>query len=227
MQMDYFHDEFSLSDDFVYLNHAAIAPWPTRTKNAVQAFAEQNAQTGSLYYPQWLDHEKDLRQLLAQLIHVPEQDLALVKNTSEGLSIVAHGLPWQAGDNIVIPQQEFPSNRVVWQSLADRQVEVRTVDILATDEPEKLIMDATDSHTKLLSVSSVQYGTGLVLALPALGEFCRRKNILFCVDAIQSVGCVPFDAQAAQADFVAADGHKWLLGPEGLGLFYCRATLRD
>jgi len=143
------------------------------------------------------------------------------------LSVVAHGIQWQGGENIVGILRDFPSNRVVWESLADRQVNFNPVDILHTDQPEQALMDACDQHTRLLAVSSVHYATGLRLDLQILGDFCRQRQILFCVDAIQSIGAIPLDVQQIGADFVAADGHKWMLGPEGLALFYCKPALRE
>lgn len=220
--------EFKLDNDVTYLNHAAVAPWPQRTKQAVQQFAEENATVGSKNYLQWVERETELRQMLATLINAPSHDdIALLKNTSEGLSVVAHGLPWQAGDNVVISNQEFPSNRIVWESLQEYGVKIRQVDLANGTSPEQALINACDENTRLLSISSVQYASGLKMALVPLGTHCRANNILFCVDAIQSIGAHQFDVQACQADFVMADGHKWMLAPEGLALFYCRAELRD
>ena len=219
--------EFARQPELIYLNHAAVAPWPLRTQQAVEAFAQENHQFGARNYPIWVKIEQQTRQLLAQLINAPAaDDIALLKNTSEGLSFIAYGLDWQAGDNVVISSQEFPSNRIVWHSLAQFGVEVREVDLLNAATPEDALLQATDKHTRLLSISSVQYASGLRVHLERLGEHCRAHDILFCVDAIQSIGALQFDVQAAQADFVVADGHKWMLGPEGVALFYCRRELQ-
>ncbi|MDY6921718.1 MAG: aminotransferase class V-fold PLP-dependent enzyme [Pseudomonadota bacterium] len=212
--------EFPQDPAVVYLNHAAVAPWPRRTADAVTRFAQENLARGATHYPRWLNQEATLRQQLAQLIGAPSTaNIALQKNTSEGLSAVAYGLQWQAGDKVVISDQEFPSNRIVWESLADQGVEVVEVN-LAGPEPEQAIIRALDPDVRLLAVSSVQYGTGLVLDLASLGAACVEQDIWFCVDAIQSLGALPFDVNEAQADFVVADGHKWMLGPEGLALLY-------
>lgn len=218
--------EFCLDAGVTYLNHAAVAPWPVRTRLAVQQFAEENAQQGSLRYLEWLKIEDDLRAMLAQLINAPSKDtIALLKNTSEALSVVAYGLDWQAGDNVVISNQEFPSNRIVWESLKAKGVAVRQVDLLSGESPEASLISAIDDRTRLLSISSVQYASGLRMQLEVLGDYCQAHKVLFCVDAIQSIGAVEFDVQAIKADFVMADGHKWMLGPEGLALFYCRSEL--
>lgn len=227
MHMD-LTEEFPLDEKIIYLNHAAVAPWPRRTVEAVEHFAHDNMIHGSLGYPHWLKTEQKLRDQLCTLINAPSSDdIALVKNTSEALSFVAYGLDWKPGDNIVTSNQEFPSNRVVWESLADKGVELRQADLNSKESPEEALFSLVDKNTRLLTISSVQYGTGMRMALNRIGQFCSEHNILFCVDAIQSVGALQVDVQRCSIDFLAADGHKWMLGPEGLGVFYCRSRLRD
>ncbi|VAW99359.1 Cysteine desulfurase [hydrothermal vent metagenome] len=219
--------EFSLLDSIHYLNHAAVSPWPIRTADAVTAFSHENATQGSKHYLQWVNTEATLRTQLQQLINAKSvNEIALLKNTSEALSVVAFGLPWQAGDNIVSIKGEFPSNRVVWQALKPKGVELRLASIDGTN-PEQDLFALVDKHTRLIAVSSVQYAAGFQLDLARIGEFCKKNNILFCVDAIQTIGALQFDVQAIQADFVMADGHKWMLGPEGLAVFYCREELLE
>ncbi|WP_176510210.1 MULTISPECIES: aminotransferase class V-fold PLP-dependent enzyme [Pseudomonas] len=224
--MSMFLDEFAQAPGLRYLNHAAIAPWPRRASEAVARFAQVNVRLGASDYPAWLATERRLRERLARLVNAPSQaDIALVKNTSEALSLVAFGLDWQAGDQVVISDEEFPSNRVVWEALGVHGVEVTKVS-LAGPDPEAALLAACGPRTRLLAVSAVQFASGLRLDLPRLGEGCRARNVLFCVDAIQQIGALPFDVQRYQCDFAMADGHKWMLGPEGMGLFYCRAALR-
>lgn len=220
-------DEFPLDASVVYLNHAAVAPWPKRTALAVEKFARENIHFGATHYDRWLKQESDLRKQLAQLIGAEHPtDIALQKNTSEGLSVIAYGLPWQAGDEIVITDQEFPSNRIVWESLAHRGVRVK-IAALDADDPQASIIGCLSPATRLVSVSSVQYGTGLKLDLARIGQACRQNKTLFCVDAIQSLGACPFDLKQCQADFVVADGHKWMLGPEGIALLYVDPVIRE
>lgn len=218
--------EFPLLDEVLYLNHAAVAPWPRRTRDAVAAFADQNIHLGARDYPQWARVEQRLRERLGGLINADAADVALLKNTSEGLSVIAQGLDWRAGDQVVISDQEFPSNRIPWQALADQGVEVVEVDVSGPDAEQRVI-DAIGERTRLVSLSSVQYGSGIRLHLAPIGRACRDSGVLFCVDAIQSLGAVRFDSGAVYADFVVADGHKWMLGPEGLALFYCRPAVRE
>ncbi len=220
-------DEFPLHPDLVYLNHAAVAPWPARTTAAMTRFAEENSRYGASRYTDWLAVEALVRQQLQTLINARSPDeIALVKNTSEAISIVACGLDWRPGDNVVMTDLEFPSNRIAWQAQHRHGVTVREVNI-AGDDPEAALIAACDGHTRVLTVSSVQYATGQRLDLRRLGQFCRDRSILFCVDAIQSLGALQIDVEAIHADFLMADAHKWLLGPEGIALFYCRAEHQD
>lgn len=220
--------EFPQKNELVYLNHAAVAPWPVRTANAVKQFAEENVFTGAMNYPVWVKNEAELRHQCRQLLNAPSsEDIALLKNTSEALSVVACGINWKAGNNVVSTNQEFPSNRIVWQAQQRHGVEFREVDIMDTDDPEQALINICDKNTRVLAVSSVQFGTGLRLDLELLGDYCRQNNVLFCVDAIQSIGAHAVDVQKIQADFVMADAHKWMLGPEGIAVFYCNSRVRD
>jgi len=221
------HPEFPLSPDILYLNHAAVAPWPRRTVAAVARFAQENGTRGAADYARWIRTEMRLRGRLAELIGASAPtDVALVKNTSEGLSVIAYGIDWKAGDNVVGIAQEFPSNRIVWESLSSQGVAYRRLDLYTASQPEADLMALCDERTRLLALSSVQYARGLRLDLERLGDFCRGRDILFCVDAIQGLGVVPFDLKRAKADFVVADGHKWMLGPEGVALLYVNPRLR-
>lgn len=220
--------QFQLNDDIVYLNHAAVSPWPKVAHDAVLRFTEENYRLGSKHYLQWLETEQTLRQQLAQLINASSSaDIALLKNTSEALSVVAHGLSWKSGDNIISSNEEFPSNRIVWQSLSPQGVELRQADLSTGESPEDALFALVDKHTRMIAISSVQYASGLRMDLQRIGEFCKQNKILFCVDAIQSIGALQFDVQTCHIDFAMADGHKWMLGPEGLALFYVRQELRD
>lgn len=221
-------EEFPLDPELCYLNHAAVGPWPRRSAEAVKAFADENAREGASHYPRWQARTRRLRERLADLIGAAgPDDIALMKNTSEALSVVAWGQDWRDGDNVVLARQEFPSNRMVWEALDRLGVSVRLVDLDDAASPEEALMRQADKRTRLLTVSSVQYGDGLRMDLTRLGEFCQDRDIRFCVDAIQSLGAMPFDLSAYGADFVVADGHKWMLGPEGLAVFWCRPELRE
>jgi selenocysteine lyase/cysteine desulfurase len=220
--------EFPLDESIVYLNHAAVSPWPQRTANAIHQFANENTTQGATNYLVWLKKEAELRLQLKRLINAPSvDDIALLKNTSEALSVVAEGIDWKTGDNIVSSDEEFPSNRFPWLAQTKNGVEFREISLSNAASPEEALISGCDSKTRLLTISSVEYGTGTCLNLEMIGDYCRTNNILFCVDAIQSLGALPFDCQAINADFVMADAHKWMLGPEGIALFYCKAEIRD
>lgn len=224
--MSTFQEEFAQASDLRYLNHAAVGPWPKRTAHAVRKFAEENVLLGARDYPDWMKVEQRLRERLARLLNAPStDDIALVKNTSEALSFVAFGLDWKSGDQMVISDEEFPSNRVVWEALKPQGVEVVQVSLKGA-APEAALLAACGPRTRLLSISSVQFSTGTRLDIERLGQGCKQRGVLFCIDAIQHIGALPFDVQASQCDFAMADGHKWMCSPEGLGVFYCRAALR-
>jgi len=226
LPMSTLNDEFPQIDGLRYLNHAAVAPWPRRATEAVAAFAQQNMTLGARDYPQWLAVETRLRARLTRMLNAPTSaDIALVKNTSEALSFVAFGLDWKPGDQIVISDEEFPSNRVVWEALEPKGVEVIQVS-LKGDDPEGALLAACGPKVRLMAISAVQYASGLRLDLRRLGEGCEERGVLLCIDAIQQLGAMPFDVQQYRCAFAMADGHKWLLGPEGLGVFYCRSDLR-
>ncbi len=211
----------------MYFNHAAVGPWPRCTAEAVQGFAEENMREGSLAYREWYARENELRKQLAALTGTPGTDnIALLKNTTEGICAVAFGLDWRDTDNIVLPQGEFPSNRLPWLAQAARGVEIREIDIRNAPHAETALLEALDGNTRLLTVSAVQWDDGFRLDLPLLGEACRKRGILFFVDAIQQLGALPLDVEASHIDFLAADAHKWLLAPEGIAVFYSREESR-
>ena len=220
--------EFPFLEQGLYANHAAIGPWPRAASQAVAEFAQENCEIGAEKYSRWLLREKHLRKNLAGLINADSpNDIALLKNTTEGICTVANGIDWRSGDNMVLPMGEFPSNRLPWLALQRFGVEVREVDIRSSQEPEQALLARMDKRTRLLSVSAVQWTDGLRLRLEILGKACRLNNVLFFVDAIQQLGAMQMDVQACGIDFLAADGHKWLLAPEGIAVFYCREGLRE
>jgi selenocysteine lyase/cysteine desulfurase len=221
--------EFPVRDNLTYLNHAAVSPLPRRAGDAVKAFVDEYVHYGTRNYLDWADHAHQLHVDLAGFINAPSvDDIALLKNTSEGISVVAMGFPWQPGDVVLSSDEEFPSNRIPWQALADQGVQLREVSLRQPGKtPEQALVDAMDDNTRMLAISAVQYASGLKLDLVLLGEECRRRNVAFCVDAIQALGALPVDVQQANIDFLMADAHKWLLGPEGIAVFYCREAWRE
>ncbi|MGB5201135.1 MAG: aminotransferase class V-fold PLP-dependent enzyme [Sedimenticolaceae bacterium] len=226
--MLYLPGEFPQEPDLCYLNHAAAGPWPRRTAQTVANFAQQNMLRGATDYPSWLKVEARLRERLARLINAADpDDIALIKNTSEGLSIISQGLDWRSGDEIVGLAHDFCSNQMVWEVLGRQGVTYLAIEALESPDPEGALIDAISRSTRLLAISTVHFATGYRFDLPRLSAACRAQGVLLSVDAIQSLGAVPFDLERTPADFVVSGGHKWLLAPEGQGCFYCRPGLRD
>jgi selenocysteine lyase/cysteine desulfurase len=214
-------DEFPVTRECAYLNHAGVGPLPRRAAEAMSRLAETVSRTGDRV---WLDRMREVervRGLAARLLGArAASEVAFVENTSTGLSLVAEGLDWQPGDNIVGAALEFPSNVYPWMNLARRGVEYHQVpERDGRIDPDELL-NLCDGRTRMLALSWVQYASGFRSDLVRLGAACRERGILFVVDVIQGLGVLPLDVEAAGIDVAAASGHKWLLGPEGAGLLY-------
>jgi selenocysteine lyase/cysteine desulfurase len=216
------------ADGSVYANHAAMSPWPLPTAQAVAAFALDNAARGPAAYADWLKIETALRARVARLLNAADdEDIALLANTSAGVNIVANGLNWRRGDNLVTCVGEFPTKSLAWEQLSAQGVELRAVDIRATPDPEAALAAQMDARTRLLAISSVQWSDGFRLDLECLGAACADAGAWFFVDAIQQFGALPVDVSAARIHALAAGSHKWQMGPEGMGVFYCHPGLRE
>jgi selenocysteine lyase/cysteine desulfurase len=162
------------------------------------------------------------RQLSASLIGADSDDVAFVPNTTAGITLVAEGYPWQQGDNVVTLANEFPSNQYPWMNLAARGVETRRIEVPQDRLDGDCVFQHCDHRTRLISFSWVGYATGWRVDLGALVQQAHERGILVFLDAIQGLGVFPLDVVQTPVDFLAADGHKWMLGPEGAGLFYLR-----
>jgi cysteine desulfurase/selenocysteine lyase len=225
MDWEALREEFPITRNFNFQNHAAAAPISLRAVQGAQRYLEhasQNSYIGGGFFPE-VDR---IRGLYATMLGANADEIAFVKNTSEGLSFVANGLSWQHGDNVVTTNAEFPANIYPWLALKPRGVELRMV--LEEDGriPVERLFEAIDSRTRVVTVSSVNFASGYRHDLATIGEYCQSKGVFLCVDAIQSLGALPIDVKQMQIDFLAADGHKWLCGPEGAGVFYVRKELQ-
>lgn len=222
-----FVSQFPVTKNLVYFNHAAVGPLSVPACEAMERHARDQRDFGALHWREWYAEHARLRESAARLIGSDPAEVAILKNTSEGLAFVAEGIRWQAGDNVVTTDLEFPPNWTPWKRLESRGVECRVVQsrdgAYAPEDVERLI----DSRTLLVTVSSVAFHNGFTADLEAIGEICSRRGVFFCVDAIQSLGVLPMDVRKAKIDFLAADGHKWLCGPEGAAIFYVAAEKRD
>ena len=212
----------------VYLNNASIGAISTRVIEAVDGFMGQVRDSGRINYPDWCriaDTEHKGR--VARLIGADKDEIAYVKNTTEGILIVANGLDWQPGDNVVIAEKEYASNVYCWLNLARRGVQVKWVEAPAGRVTPEAIEAAIDERTRLVSVSAVQFWNGFRVDLAKLSEICQRRGVLLNLDAIQLVGVLDIDVSQYHIDFLSAGAHKWLLGPIGTGFFYCRKESMD
>ena len=214
---------FPVTRNVVYFNHAAVGPLSSRACEAMERHARDQRDFGAMHWREWYAEIERLRDAAGRLIGAEAKEVAILKNTSEGLSFVAEGLRWRAGDNVVTTALEFPSNWTPWKRLGRRGVECRVAPLPTVEEIEPLI----DARTRIVTVSSVAFHNGFTADLEAIGALCARRSVLFCVDAIQSAGALPIDVKRANIAFLAADGHKWICGPEGAAIFYVAAEHRD
>lgn len=216
-----------VAQSWAYFDHAAVSPLPDVARDAIGQWLTEACQSGDVCWPRWAGMLEELRAQAALLLGASKEEVALVRNTSHGISIVAEGFPWKAGDNVVIPADEFPANQYPWLALAHRGVEVRRV---APRGGHVLLEDleaACDRRTRIVSVSWVSYHLGWRHNPADLAAIAHRHGAYLFLDAIQGLGVFPLDVHQAEVDFLAADGHKWLLGPEGAGLLYVRQPLWD
>lgn len=215
--------EFPVTENLVYLNHAAVAPLSRRSAAAMQSLAQDVLEFGSIHYMDWMACYAGIRTATARMINAQPSEIAIVKNTSEGIAIVATGMRWQAGDVIVAFREEFAANFFPWKKLESSGVTVRWLSVF--DDLETI--EHAVRGARMLALSYVQYLSGYRADLVRVGEICARSGCFFFVDAIQGMGAFPIDVEAARIDALAADGHKWMLGPEGCGVLYIRQSRQD
>jgi selenocysteine lyase/cysteine desulfurase len=218
-----YREQFPVTKNVVYLNHAAVAPLSRRAAEAMQGLAQDALEFGSNHYQQWMATYRGLRVATARLINATPEEIAIVKNTSEGIATIALGIDWKPGDVVVAFREEFPANVYPWQRLEARGVKIRWLSVF--DDLDRI--DKAAEGARLLAISYVQYLSGYRVDLDKIGEICQRRACFFFVDAIQGLGVLPLDVQTSHIDALAADGHKWLLGPEGCGVLYVRRSVQD
>jgi selenocysteine lyase/cysteine desulfurase len=217
-----FRCRMPVAKQWAYLDHAAVSPLPEDVQLALANWAEDAAKNGTAHYPAWTRQIDELRRLSAELIGADREEIAFVPNTTAGVNIVAEGFPWQPGDNIVTRADEFPANQYPWMRLADRGVETRRLETEAGRLDLQRLADAIDDRTRIVSLSWVSFSQGWRHELDEIVDLVHRRGALFFLDAIQGLGVYPLDVKNTPVDFLSADGHKWLLGPEGAGVFYLR-----
>ena len=217
--------EFPVARDKIFLAHAGVCPLPRRVSEAIRDYASRCVQGDqeTLLPALQLRHT---RELAGRLLNARPEEIAFVGPTSLALSFVAAGLPWKRNDNVLIYFDDYPANVYPWMALAQRGVEVR---FLSTREPGRIgpleVLGQADERTRLVALASCHFVSGYRLDLDAIGQALHQRNILFCVDGIQTLGAFPTTVE--HVDFLAADAHKWLLGPCAAGILYVRASLQE
>ena len=225
--MDFFR-EFPSKKSSIQFNHAAVCPLPARAGAALAAYAENLTTRGALDWKDWIRKADEVRGLAARLIGADApSSISIVPNTSYGLHLVASGFPFERGDSVVTTASEFPANLAPWAALRSRGVEVRRVPTRDGAFAAADVEAACDATTRLVSVSLVAFHTGFRAPAEDLAAFCRARGIVFGLDGIQAVGAQRVDVAGWGVDFLSADGHKWMLGPEGAGILFTAPALRE
>jgi len=209
-----------VAEKWAYFDHAAVAPISGPAAEALGQWLSEAAQDGDTQWPAWSRQLAATRRTAAELVGAQPDEIALLPNTTAGIQLVAEGLDWQAGDNVVTLSDEFPANLYPWMQLGDRGVETRRVPTEKGHVDLDRLADRCDSRTRVVSVSWIGYADGCRRDLRAIAEVAHRRGAIFFVDAIQGLGAFPLDVADAAIDCLAADGHKWMLGPEGAGMAY-------
>ena len=225
MDIDKIRKEFPVTDKYAYFDHAAVGPLPKETVESVRRVTEEKCE-GDLHWGSWEETAETVRQSVANLIGAGVEEIALTYNTSEGIAIVANGLTYEKGANIVTCDMEFMSNLYPWQALARRhglQLKViRNRDGILRMED---FTEAVDSRTRVVAISYVQYANGFRIDLEELSKIAHENDSCIVTDAVQALGQMPVDVSKLGVDFLATSGYKWLLSPISTGFLYVRREL--
>ena len=219
---------FPITQNYIYMNHAAVSPLSTRVRDAMASLADDVMRHGTAHYEDWYRTYDKVRSSAARLVNARPHEIAFVRNTSDGISTVANGLELREGDNVVTSDVEFPSNIYPWMRLGgERGLKMK----LAPERDGRIdpgeLLSLVDDRTRVVSISWVQFGSGFRSDLAHIGKFCRKRGIFFLVDAIQGLGALKLDVERDYVDAFAADAHKYLLGPEGAAMLYVSDRVID
>lgn len=218
-----FRRQMPIAGGWAYFDHAAVAPLSGPAQAAIAKWLIEASHEGAANWPAWDRRVEQCRTLAARLVGASPDEIALLSNTTHGIGLVAEGYPWQPGDNVVTLADEFPSNIYPWLNLQSRGVETRQIATLAGRIDWEAFSGAIDSQTRIVAISAVGYSSGCRHDVARVVELAHSRGALVMLDAIQAVGAIEIDVEPLGVDFLAADGHKWMLGPEGAAIFYCRA----
>ncbi|MBI3966014.1 MAG: aminotransferase class V-fold PLP-dependent enzyme [Chloroflexi bacterium] len=216
--------EFPAASQMTYLDVAFHCLLPSSVAQAMADFCQAELQGGVSPYS-WKPLVEETREQFAQLIGASSSEIAFVRNTADGLNVVAGSYPWQERDNVVLSELEHPSNVYPWRNLERHGVQIRVVPNRAGRVPVGELIAACDDRTRVVAISAVQWGTGYRADLAILAEYCRSAGIHVAVDAIQALGSISFDVGALGVDFLSCGGHKGLLAPYGIAALYVRRAL--
>jgi cysteine desulfurase/selenocysteine lyase len=219
--------QFPVVRNWAYFDHAAVAPLPRRSGETLREWTFHQEQNGVVGWPEQERRLEAARDRVAGLINADRDEIAFINSTTQGIGLIAEGYPWRDGDNVVTAADEYPSNLLPWMNLASRGVDVRPV----PGREGRIWLDdleaAFDRSTRVLAISHVEFATGFRNDLDAMAELCHARGVALFVDAIQGLGPYRIDVRRTPIDFLAADGHKWLLGPEGAGFLFVKREWID
>lgn len=219
-------DLFPLTAKYIHMNHAGVAPTSVRVRAAVERVLE--AQVSQPYRDRWAqDEAQRVRELVGRLISAPADSIALTRSTAHGMSLLAHGLDWKEGENVIGAVGEYPANVYPWMALRERGVEYRQAETSDGRVTLQSIFSLVDQRTRVVALSHVEFWNGYRLDIEAIGAECRRRGILFAVDVMQSAGALKLELSSMPIDFCAAGSGKWLMGTAGIGFCYCHPALLD
>jgi selenocysteine lyase/cysteine desulfurase len=216
---------FPVTKKYVYLHHAGVSPLSVKVAEALRKQAAEQVDQGGRAEELWEKRAERARKQAAKLLHAKSSEIAFVANTSQGLNLFARGISWKKGDSVVVPRVEFPANVYPWLALEQYGVRIKFV---AERDGRILIEDierAIDRRTRLVAISFVEFVSGYRNDLEALGKLCKRRGIYLVVDAIQGIGALDLDVRKCGISALSCGGHKWLLAPQGTGIFYCSSKV--
>ena len=217
---------FPICDEHIHFNHAGVSPMSVRVRAAVEHVTQMMSEDGQ-FYEDYTETVNGLRSALATLVGVTPDQVSITRGTAHGISLLARGLDWKAGDNVVGARLEYPANLFPWMATRDRGVEMRLVEPIDGRITPEAVLSLVDGRTRVVALSFVQFWNGYRIDLAEIGAECRKRGVIFAVDGIQGLGVLPFDLEAMNADFVAAGGGKWLTAVPGVGFAAWRPQLLE
>jgi len=219
--------DFPVTQDFVYLNHAATGVLPRQTRDALVAFVDAQANEGVVGIARYEAQIHAYREHIGRFIGGREAEIAILRNTSDGANVVAQGIDWQPGDRVVLSNNEFPANAIPWLALRRYGVEIDFVDTQRERMTPDVLRAMMTDRTRAVTVSWVSFEDGYRHDLAGLAQVAHERGALFCVDAIQGLGAFGLDVRALDIDVLFGGGQKWLLALQGVSFAYVASELLD